>query len=181
MVAKLIKSNLFQDQGIMGGAGGFYDNKRHYNRAVGSNKSTADTDYGAYLVFEQTTFAECLWAKEPQCEYALLAEGRLSHTYQDFFAHAIRRDGKGGKENSDYPGWVAWTDTPSVTGTPTSRGNFWPSSYPGEHPRLSEPLISGGAEHKARYASAQSYSTGRFSSSLKIWLQRCGCWCNNKK
>ena len=108
---------------------------------------------------------------EASCRGALVTLGRLHHSHQDFFAHAILRTG----------GFTAWTATPPVTGTPFSKGNFWPSSYPGEHPRISEPVARNSAEGNARFAAARAFQEAQTVSDLAFWWEPCECLCNKKK
>lgn len=94
--------------------------------------------------------------------------------------HAIRRDGMGGKENSAFPGWKAWSDSPPVTGDPDSSGKFFPSSYSltsgGEHPATQEPVTKN-PELGARYGGAQTFVTTQFANFLPTWLSKCKCLC----
>lgn len=160
------------------------DNHRHYNRNKREDRDNADQAYADYLTQENRGFVNDL--AEHKCKKALKALGRLSHSWQDFFAHAIRRDGQGGRENSRSPGWEAWSV--GVTGTPDQRGSFAPSSFSffggGEHPTLTEPLKKGkrnavggydGREYNARKEAAKAYTTGQFNTYLGQWLSQCKC------
>jgi len=143
------------------------------------------------LAEETKNFNDELGKAPADCEAALKALGRLSHSWQDFYAHAIRSDGTGGNENSPAPGWVAWTyvdpatgKPAPVTGSPEDTSDFNPSSYgnfDSEHPKYKEPLIKDGAEYKARYDAAQAYTQSQFQQMIPQWWAKCGCWCNEKK
>ena len=98
--------------------------------------------------------------------------------------HAIRRDGQGGKENSYWPGWTAFSQ--GKTGTPDARGEFYPSSFSalasgkksGEHPGwFREPISFSSPEWSPRYQGAREYTTTRFMTMLPEWLARCRCQC----
>jgi hypothetical protein len=165
--------------------------RRHYNRSIWDDsegaKLAADQDYEQYLVREKIRFTLSL-APTPSssgCWRALRALGRMSHSWQDFYAHAIRRDGQGGIEPgspSSAEGWLAWSK--GVTGSPeptASRVNFWPSSYSmlggGEHPPFSEPVVWGGAEYLARRDGAEVFVEHQFVDYLGRWLETCKCYC----
>jgi len=163
-------------------AGNLLDNERHYNRDLSQQPAQAEAAYQNYLTQEKGIFSREL--KKPStshCRRALWSIGRLSHSWQDFFAHAIRRDGLGGKENSGVPGWTAWSV--GVTGTPDSTQNFYPSSYSplggGEHPALEEPVLSSSPEFTARYNAAQAYSTAQIAPLLQQWIALCRCPCED--
>jgi hypothetical protein len=181
----LVHANVWQD------IWGFFDMRRHYNREVSdeedSQKEAADRNYETYLLREEIRFRMSL-SPSPSgigCWRSLRALGRMVHSWQDFYAHAIRRDGGGGPEPgslSDAEGWLAWTK--GVTGTPrpsASRSRFWPSSYSlvggGEHPPAAEPIVHGGAEYLARYNAARDYSRQQLEARLPLWLERCRCFC----
>ena len=178
----LVHANVWQD------FWGFFDMRRHYNREVSdeedSQKEAADRNYETYLLREEITFRLSLSSSPAGigCWRSLRALGRMMHSWQDFYAHAIRRDGEGGLEPgspSSAEGWLAWSQ--GVTGTPESRFRFWPSSYSlfggGEHPPTEEPIVHGGAEYLARYSAALDYSRQQFEAHLPFWLERCRCFC----
>jgi len=135
---------------------------------------TYDAAYDTYLSVEKSTFITCL--AQLKCFSALAALGRMDHSLQDFYAHAIRRDGLGGKENSDFPGWTAWSV--GVTGTPYSRSKFWPSSYPQEHPAGVEPITKFSAEYFARLNAVYKFMNNHYAAYLVSWWKKCHCWCN---
>lgn len=145
----LKKANTKQDKGAAA-----KEMKRHYNRdyvhyegaaARLKNRKDADAAYKGYIDHETAQFHRQLKAGSVDCNGALWAQGRRDHSLQDFFMHAIRRDGGGGNEKSHFPGWTAWSV--GVTGDLDNRDNFWPSSYHGigksphgEHPNTWEPV-----------------------------------------
>jgi hypothetical protein len=181
----LVHANVWQD------IWGNFDLKRHYNRRISdeadSRKEAADRDYEAYLLQQEIRFRVSLSFSPAGigCWRSLRALGRLMHSWQDFYAHGIRRDGGGGPETgspSTAEGWLAWTK--GVTGAPYPaplRSAFWPSSYSllggGEHPPTQEPIVHGGAEYLARYNAALDYSRQQLEGHLPIWLERCRCFC----
>jgi len=143
--------------------------ERHYTRPkkkqeTDADKRKADKDYEIYLFKEWRNFGDELSKKPPDCEAALQALGRMDHSLQDFYGHAIRRD----------DGFEAWND--GVTGDPGNRDNFWPPSYPGEHPKRREPLNRG--EWKKRRDAALSFMKEHYESYLGKWWDVCHCWCN---
>jgi RHS repeat-associated protein len=133
---RLLRANVSQDASLS-----LLENQRHYNREVGESRRSTDIEYLLQLRTELGVFnAKLRRPSNANCRDALDALGRLSHSWQDFYMHAIRSDGLGGRESSRVPGWTAWTDTPPVTGDPDDRANFYPSSHAwgggGEHPCL---------------------------------------------
>ena len=182
MVHTLVHANTWQD--ILHP----FDLRRHYNRSIWADgfdaKLQADQAYEDYLGLERGRFDRVLGqpATRLTCWYALRALGRMTHSWQDFYAHAIRRDGQGGIEPgspSPAEGWLAWSQ--GVTGTPLSRGNFWPSSYSifggGEHPAWTEPIVHDGAEYFARRDGAEVFVQQQFVDYLGRWLEKCKCYC----
>jgi hypothetical protein len=163
--------------------------RRHYNRSISAStipeKRAADAAYQTYLDLESVNYAVALSdPSSPSCRRALIALGRLTHSWQDFFAHAIRRDGLGGFEPgspSQAQGWIAWSA--GVTGDPArgDRGNFWPSSYSifggGEHPPFAEPILHGGLEYRSRITRAKIYVREQFDKLLPAWFEKCKCFC----
>ena len=192
MLKTLVDENLHQD-GI--GPGGFsFEDKRHYNRHVQPHGNVgqenydrfgleADDEYGDYLSQEKRTFKSSLESGGKNgCKEALKALGRISHSWQDFYMHAIRRDGLGGKENSYWPGWTAFSDGKS--GSPDARGEFYPSSFSalatgkksGEHPGwFREPILSSSPEWAPRYNGALDYTTKQYEVMLPEWMAKCVC------
>lgn len=182
ILERLIVYNVLQDSPVPP-HGGFWELDRHYNRPGDasdvSSKQTWDWRYAEYLRQSKQQFDSSVAnGGIGGCARSLAALGRLTHSWQDFYAHSIRRDGRGGKENSDYPGWVAWSAIPSLDGSPDHRSNFWPSSYPGEHPTLQEPLLTGSAEEYARAQATISFVTWELQQEFFPKFSRnCKCWC----
>ena len=166
---------------------GFFALRRHYNRSLSADtereKGVANSLYEKYLLDEQYDFAMTLVnPTRVNCLNALRTLGRMTHSWQDFYAHAIRRDGLGGKESgslSPAEGWLAWTR--GERGSPGDRGKFWPSSYSlfggGEHPPHDEPLVENGAEDIARSKAASEYVRDQYINYIPLWLKRCSCSC----
>jgi hypothetical protein len=197
MFKTIMKANHLQDGWWPGGR--LWDNVRHYNRDVQPHGNVgqgdydkyglpADTAYEEYIRIERMKFASSLqMGGKTGCKEALQALGRLSHSWQDFFIHAVRRDGQGGHENSHWPGWTGFGR--EVKGDPENRGAFYPSSFSplasgeisGEHPGWGkEPiLVSSTAEWQPRFEGAYNYTLGRFESMLPEWLGKCKCCCEH--
>lgn len=172
------------------------DARRHYSIRVflsgnppltDPSRQTLDSDFVTYLTEEyDNRFSTYLSNPgERNCKKALKSLGRLSHTWQDFYSHAIRKDGlgrqnsTGGSENSNFRGWSAFSE--GVTGSSDSRGSFVPCSYrpsrPAlEHPPLAEPLLSGSREYWARRYAARSYTATKYQTLLREWWDACECW-----
>jgi YD repeat-containing protein len=149
-------------------------NEYHYNSAVGGDPlkahQDADDAYAAFVAGQLRALADMPpQPDKSSCTESLKALGRLSHAWQDFFAHAVLR------ESRDKP-FQAWVK--GIRGDPENRSNFWPSSYhmilPSEHP-WSEPSKPKTPEYNARYTAATEYLQGKYSSLLPSWLAACGC------
>jgi hypothetical protein len=185
ILSAILAGNLSQDDPIAFGplTGGLLENARHYNRNTSETGIQGDQRFQNYIDYEEKLLSENLKKPStPHCRRALWSIGRLSHSWQDFFMHAIRRDGRGGRENSSCPGWTAWSN--GVNGDPSNRANFWPSSFSmpngGEHPGWGkEPLVDCSPEYDARYAAAQDYTTARIRILLQQWVSSCNCACED--
>jgi len=177
-LGEILRANASQDDPILGNA---LQNATHYNRDTSQTGAQGNAAFQEYLADEKKTFNSEL--KNPttsHCRRALWSLGRLSHSWQDFFAHAIRRDGQGGTENSSVPGWTAWSV--GVSGDPDNSANFWPSSFSfpagGEHPGYGrEPVLPSSPEFTARFNGAQAYTTAQLGPLLQQWIRSCRCAC----
>jgi len=145
--------------------------------------------YGEYVASEERKVVDehRLYSLRERLE----ALGRLSHSWQDFFGHAVRIDMKGathinekgtrkgetGSENSNWPGFNAFSA--GMSADPDSRGGFMPSSYAfplkshplnltffAEHPRVYEPIAEKSAEFTARVNAMNTFFNSRFNSLL---------------
>jgi hypothetical protein len=182
----IIYWDLQQDDGSA-----FTDNRRHFNRNIdkpmGSRAEEFRRAYSAYISDETKRFNEAL-SLEPaqygkadidQCEKALESIGRLMHSWQDYYAHAlIHVKGKGNKITADR---TLWTRKPPIRGSPDNpaggSGQIIPSSWnswmdPGEH-GWSE--ISG-AEGNAREEDARNYGAQKLAAMVPTWASSCRCW-----
>jgi hypothetical protein len=121
----------------------------------------------------------------PAMTTRLIALGFLSHSYQDFYAHAVRLDMKGatrinvtdprallcGSENSHWPGFSAFADVNDpVSGNPEIPGPFIPSSWPAEHPSNAEPVLLTSPEGLARYKAAKDFLKPKVEAYLQAIL-----------
>ncbi|MFZ2959632.1 MAG: hypothetical protein WA705_22325 [Candidatus Ozemobacteraceae bacterium] len=172
-------ANLKQDSGKASD-----DLRRHYNRMLisgesASSKLQADAEYAAYVRSEESTvtteiaFGPKSTNRLAHANAALEAAGRVLHAYQDFYFHAIRRDGAGGSEFLLAKGFKAWTGNPVQVGDPTNRGNFYPCSWksalkPGEH-GYGEPVGTGTKEKTARFNAARQYCAAKLVIFIKAW------------
>jgi uncharacterized protein RhaS with RHS repeats len=169
----LTHANLRQDEGAAQG-----DNRRHFNRAkdnpVGNGAAAARRAYTDYLAEEEREFRDRLTQAQPDCRASVQALGRLSHSWQDYYAHALVLLARGFTK-------TLWTATPAVTGSPENvsgaTGTINPSSWGvgfGEH----GPGEIDGAEGTARQRAATAYVAGRFQVMLKEWFTKCRCCCD---
>ena len=194
MIGMLKSANTGQDSCGIGGD--LWKYERHYNRTMHARGNVGqenynrwgkdfDGQYERYLQSEQDNFklslAQQTWSG---CVAAMNALGRLSHSWQDFYMHAIRRDGQGGKENSYWPGWTAFSV--GIVGSPDQRDSFYPSSWSpfstgprsGEHPGwFREPISGTSPEWTPRFEGAYGYTLSKFETMLPQWLRICKCHC----
>ncbi|MGC8989662.1 MAG: RHS repeat domain-containing protein [Verrucomicrobiia bacterium] len=91
IIKVVIAANIGQDHGSAK-----YDLKRHFNRPIdqptGSQAATYIGAYTRYLADEENDFHTPLNMETPgrtECETALKALGRLMHSWQDYYAHAV--------------------------------------------------------------------------------------------
>lgn len=154
ILKKLIKANTGQDSGDA-----FNDLKRHYNRAKDESIGGSDGAYAAYVLEESINCAGT--AVTGNCQEELYAIGRLDHTLEDFYAHAVGPNGA----------TELWSN--GATYDPYNRGNTHPSSYPGEHPLVGEPGSED--EKQFRFDTAVNYMINRYKNVLLDYAKRCGC------
>ena len=170
--------NLQQDEGAA-----FQENRRHFNRNIdkptGSTAAKMRSDYSAYLVEELGRFNKKLGPASPSlqdCKDALESLGRLTHSWQDYYAHAIILV----KAKADK---TLWTRKPPITGSPDnpagSGGQIVPSSWNNWHDSGEHGWSEiGGAEGDARQADARLFVTGKYKSLIPQWAAKCKCYCD---
>jgi len=155
----LTAANLGQDEGDA-----FKDNRRHYNRDIGQSVAKGERNYQLYLQSESNSFWNNL--NSGNCQAALDSLGRLSHSWQDFYAHVIMF-GNNSTTNKN-----VWTNPAWSSSRGPSSWNNWRES--GEH-GWSEP---GGQEGSMRQAVASTYVGNQFKYLLPQWFSKCKCYCN---
>ncbi|MCG3181554.1 MAG: hypothetical protein BIFFINMI_03950 [Phycisphaerae bacterium] len=183
IVDRLVAANLSQDKGQS-----FKENKRHYNRNINQAPAQADAAYTTYLAQEIKTFEDGLgkvkWQcvnkdEQATCGDALNAIGRLAHSWQDFYAHAVLLNDNG--RPASQAAWAA-----GIRGTPdnlnpklkpSSWGGVWNT---GEHGGLLDGEPSdrdkpGGRQW--RYNDARDFVADKFKKHLSAWYVKCNCCC----
>ena len=179
ILATLRKANLSQDSGQA-----FKENFRHYNRDLNEDVAGAKTKFQNYVAKEIRFFdlqlgkvdGKCnTKAEKTACNNALWSLGRVTHTWQDYYAHAVlASNGKAGP---------AWAANPSITGSPDNDNDqLKPSSWgsiakPGEH-GWSEPASRDkpGGEQK-RKNDAENFVFDKYKTHLSNWYSKCWCCC----
>jgi RHS repeat-associated protein len=177
----IYNANLLQDNT----PSAFLDLKRHFNRGVDSPRGSTATAmrnaYSDYIAFEQDKYHTNVAPDKPtldQCRGAITELGRLSHSWQDYYAHALVITG-------DTFTKELWTGFPSITGSPDSPsgvyGSISPSSWATEgiHEHGSTPGDIDGLEGDLRMSAAKEFVTERFTGLLPIWLIKCKCHAKN--
>jgi hypothetical protein len=164
------KYNLMQDK-----EDEYYaDRARHYSRSSSTHYVTANKAYRKYTTEEEKRFYEALGVKVPKCEAALKSLGLLTHSWQDYFAHAVLQSGKPGP---------AWSATPPIKGNPDSLNaklkacsyDSWHHS--GEHGWFEPAYDDGETGADLRKDDAVYYVKKRYLTMLAAWFDKCGCYC----
>ncbi len=176
LVTRLKRANIAQDSGQA-----MNELSRHYNQApdrFNGNVNTAKADYSAYIRREIAEFSRLLRGGpllvEENCGRAADALGRLTHTWQDYFAHAVLMSGAAGP---------AWTASPAIRGTPDSQNpNLKPSGWGSawtldldEH-GSTEPAYRDG-DGQARKVDAVVFVRNKLRTYLHKWGHKCHCFC----
>ena len=169
----MTQSNLGQDAGSMPWSEATQpgqQNYRHYCRDQQQSVAQANTAYAQYLNTELNTFNTALAGSS--CHAGLQALGRLTHSWQDYYGHAVTL---AGRDN-------AW-GTGIATGNPDAPGSgvkaptfYYRFGYPaGEH-GLSEP---GDRDPNSalRRSEAIDFVAGKIKPMLDRWLEKCRCNC----
>ncbi len=193
---RLITANEGQDVGggpFSGATQPGQQNFRHYCRVDGQSKANADAALSGHISGEINTFCNRINRKNPtqgDCNDALDAIGRVSHTLEDFYSHAIRNVVQA-------PGIGPPTFPPNgdiVFGDGAPALNIGDAEHPGGDivaPTFSYPTLGG--EHGAREpssrdepngldrrrAAAVDFVAGRLQSLLTEWFYKCHSYCKD--
>jgi RHS repeat-associated protein len=148
-------------------------NYRHFVRRPRQGPDHAIAEYHSYLGTEECLFKSSVaTATSESCLEALRALGRLTHSWQDFYAHAVRR------KPPMLPLWGTGTETgdprrPTFGVKPPS----WSWPFGGEH-GLSEPAERDGENGaQLRRADAVSFVVTQYRTMLPPWYEVCRCYC----
>ena len=178
--------NLRQDSGRR------FANQRHFNRPIdnprGSVAATWIAKYTRYIRGEAfLNFARPLSWRFPDkddCVVALKALGRLTHSWQDYYAHALRLVRDDGALEPDKIVWTsAWqgVSTAALASPENPSGGsarIKPSSWNGWY-RTGEHGWGeiGGTEGQARIRDAIKFVTQKYDDMIPMWLEKCCCYC----
>jgi hypothetical protein len=172
-------ADLSQDSGQA-----FNENFRHYNRDLNEDPGGAKKKFQDYIAKEISWFNYEMNqvegkrdndAKKQPCINALWSLGRVTHTWQDYYAHALLASNGSA---------VAWSV--GITGSPDNdNAKLRPSSWGnwhnwGEHGG-SEPASRDkpGGEQK-RKDDAENFVFGKYKTYLHQWYNKCWCCCPEK-
>lgn len=154
----------------------------HTGSKTNKNVGPANTAYTTYLRSELKTHNDSIAADNPtkdDCIKSLEALGRVTHSWQDYYAHAVLMNGKAGP---------AWSATPQITGSPDNLNpQLKPSSWGGvvmaanpwgadEHGASEPASRDGQTGEKLRYNDANTYVTGRLQALYPPWEKKCACY-----
>jgi RHS repeat-associated protein len=175
----LVKANLSQDSV---GSPEFNDLKRHYTRAIdktNQNVPAANTAYTGYIESEFKEYRKWIAADKPtkdDCKISLKALGRLTHTWQDYYGHAVLMNGQAGP---------AWSADPQITGSPDNLNpQLKPCSWGslrnwGEHGGSEPAERDGSMGGAARWVDAKTYVVFRLLDLYPGWEAKCACYFQN--
>jgi hypothetical protein len=161
---KILEANLDVDKG-----NSFDDLKQHYNRGLKDDIDKAKKDYAKYLKDKRKALDDDLDGSptKEECENALEKLGQLSHSWQDYYAHAVDK-------TSPYQG-----DPGKITGSPDTQGeNMKPSSWGsiffnwGEHGR-NEPAARRSDDGKERKKQATDFVAKKYEEIMADWAKKC--------
>ena len=149
---------------------------RHYNRAKDKDNSRVNRfreQYKSYVKREIERFTNALSLDvniitKKDCDAALDSLGHVSHTWQDYYAHAVI---------FSTASKTAWTAQPPVIGTADDNNDklkpsSWNEWYDTEEHGWFEP---GGEEGRKRRNDATSYVTAKFGIYLVTLNTKCIC------
>jgi hypothetical protein len=188
---RLKSANCSQDEGEA-----FDDLKRHFNKTIHGRKKpqVAINKFKQYVQEELYNYntildgvvslAPCVNEKKSKCEAALDALGRVTHTWQDFYCHAMLKKGNDEIWN---PVYLSTKDHTGVKDSPDNIVNVIPSTSPrGEWGKADfilyrftshgwrEPY---GPEKDARLQAMDEYVTSQYIKLLPKWVTACKCCC----
>jgi len=192
---KLVQANIGQDSTaatipVTDGNGNvrmispFDDLRRHYNKSSTTAPADADRDYLNYLEQERQVFNSELdkvrgeaasSTNQSACVNALEALGRMTHSWQDYYAHAVLQNGKAG------PAWGA-----GIAGSPTALSPQLRASTLWEH-GVTEPATRdtgkdarGNTGDTLRRIAATNFVESQYRQYLVHWFKKCKCFCPPK-
>jgi hypothetical protein len=147
---------------------------QHYNRALRGDIAAARKAYSANLKSKQTSFNNLLKTpSKSSCKSALESLGQLTHSWEDYYAHAI---GVNSPFRGD-PGPIEGDpDAPSANLKPSSWGGL---SNWGEH-GFEEPAWREKDKGTDRTKKATAFVTGKLKSDIPIWWGKCRCFYESK-
>ena len=141
------------------------------NKSIINSRIEWEEKFRSYLQLELRNFNMPLQGGEANlisCKQSLSALGRVTHSWQDFYAHAIHAEAR----------FNVWVN--GLGGDPSYHGNLWPSSYndwlaiqAGEHPNWSEPTH--GHEETLRKTAAIDWVATQYKYNLMRWFKKCRC------
>jgi RHS repeat-associated protein len=183
----IILGNTDQDNGTNLG-----DLRRHYNRLAPlvtekgkrsepdcehhtrgfENRISADRAYSDYLEEEEANYSRAANSGNPDCDEALEALGRLSHAWEDYYAHVVTAEG-----SKSVPGNLIRSCNPGNMCSPVLGPSSWSfaSAEVSEHGLL-EPGPFFGQEGNLRRLEAVKYTVDQYVFRLKRLVVIC-CPC----
>ncbi len=157
-----------------------YDLKRHYNRGREESYKKAKKDYAMHLWKTFQSFKQDLASARiaplpvtcQLCKRAIINLGTLTHSWQDYYGHAVLLNGKPSP---------AWGRKLPISGNPDHQHRYLkPSSYIGEHKKFWEPAWHRG-EFGKRVVGAIRFVTKKYFKYFPEWASACQCCCKKKR
>ena len=154
----------------------------HFNRPLdpeGSTEGARQANIQQYiqlyldnLADNQTKISKDISAhSKVGCADALQLIGKLSHPWQDYYAHAVNVNYHGGRDFNKIGNMSGDPEHPGADMKPSSWGGTW---HPGEH-RWVEPGMRA-PDSAARLQQAASYTQGGYQTFLGKWWPVCKCY-----
>lgn len=167
ILGKLKEANVATDKGA------FYKNLAyHFNRPPNGAVAKAKESYLQVLKDEQSEITKDFKSRSKEnCKNALERMGRLSHAWQDYYAHAVHKD------YND-----SWRDRKigEIKGDPEHPGtDMIPSSWGGVLNDEEHNWLEPGKEApdvKARESGARTFTQNGYQTFLNEWWSACECF-----
>lgn len=180
VLAGILAGNAAQDQGT-----NYNELWRHYNRPKDSSNANVPDYNGKYLQYlfdEEQRFWNALKVNddgaapnEEDCAAALYSLGLLTHSWQDYYAHAVLMSGSAG------PAWPSKGGSPDSLNSPPLKPSGWGGDLDWDEHGAREPAYRDASGTVARKRDAIQFVATAVGTPLFVWEARCRCFCKQGK